>query len=171
MTDTTGESMTRIEARKIIRKHALTQYNATTVLLLLKLLDATFRKTSDNTEARIEMSSKRLMMAAGIQRKQLLRLLNQLAEDDILLDMECGEDVTCYLNLEPLTTLARYVDVQKAETKAQNVARTTAAREKRKALREAAIHEKSLQMVANFVKVHFELLARDNEARTLYASA
>lgn len=162
--------MTRIEARKIIRKHALTQYNATTVLLLLKLLDATYRKDKDNTEARIEMSSKRLMQAAGIQRKQLLRLLNQLAEDDILLDMECGEDVSCYLNLEPLTKLAKFVDVQKAEKKAQNVARTTAAREKRKALREAAIHEQALLRVANFVRVHFELLERDNAARTEYAA-
>jgi hypothetical protein len=108
--------MTRTEARKLIRKHALTQYSATAVLLLLKLLDATYRKENDNIEARIEIPAKRLMQAAGIQKQQLGRILDQMYEDNVLLDMERGKDVSCYLNLEPLTKLATFADVQKAET-------------------------------------------------------
>jgi hypothetical protein len=161
--------MNRIDARKIIRKHALTQYNATVVLVLQKLLDATFRKEKDNIEARIEMPAKRLMQAAGIQRRQLRRILEQLSDDNILLDLECNNDVSCYLNLEPLTKLATFVDVQKAEIKAKNAARTKAARDKRMERRNAAASEREMRQVANFVKVHFELLAHANEARSTYA--
>jgi hypothetical protein len=161
--------MTRIEARKTIRKHALTQYNATVVLVLQKLLDSTFRKDTDNIEARIEMPAKRLMQSAGVQRRQLRRILEQLSDASILLDMECGKDVCCYLNLEPLTKLATFVDVQKADIKARNAARTKAARDKRMERRNAIAHEREIRQVANFVKVHFELLEHANEARASYS--
>jgi hypothetical protein len=151
--------MTRNEARKIIKSHAPSKYSNSAVLLLLKLVDATYRKDKDNAERETETTTATLMRAAAIGDKQLRRILEQLTEDGVLLDVRrTAKHVTCHINLKALSVLPVFGDVQKADKKAQGEARTQAARERRQTVREisqtvnqtgdalnADLHEKTIK--------------------------
>lgn len=128
--------MTRNEARKIIRAHTQTKYSNSVLLLLLKLLDLTYRKDKDNPERQIEATAASLMRAAGIKHRQLLNIITQLSADGVLLEVRNGKHVSCRLNLEPLMDLEAYSDKHKADKKQQDEARTKRARDKRQQIRE-----------------------------------
>jgi hypothetical protein len=143
--------MTRNEARKIIKTHTQTRYSNSVLLLLLKIVDLTYHKDKDNAEREIETTAVSLMRAAGVKPRQFLNILTQLSEDGVLLNVSNGRHVSCRLNLEPLTQLEAYSDKHKAEKRAQEEARTKAARERRKTIREI---EQTVRKVG-------EALARD----------
>lgn len=128
--------MTRNEARKIIKTRVQTRYSNSVMLLLLKIVDLTYRKDKDNAEREIETTAASLMRAAAIETRQLARILNQLSDDAVLLNVSNGRHVSCRLNLEPLTRLEAYGDKQKAEKKAQSADRAAKARAARAARRD-----------------------------------
>jgi hypothetical protein len=130
-------AVTRNDARKLIKTHAPTKYSNSVVLLLLRIVDLTYRKDKDNAEHFVETPAASLMRSAAIGDKQLGRIFDQLSDDDVLQNIErrAGR-VSCRLNLEPLKELEPYGDKQRAEKKANDAARSQKAREKRTAIRE-----------------------------------
>src|SRR5579863_9677622 len=131
--------MTRSEARKIIKTHAPTKYSRSTEMLLLRLVDLNYRgeNNPDTVDREIKTTTISLCRAARVQGRQLARMVRQLAEDGVLLDVVCGvHHVTCRLNLEPLTKLEDYGEKHKEEKKRQDQARSAKARERRAELRE-----------------------------------
>lgn len=130
--------MTRNEARAIIKTKAQTRYSNSIMLLLLKIVDLTWRKNKDEAEIEITTTAANLMKAARVKERQLRTILNELSADQVLLDLTGGKHVSCRLNLEPIERLEVYGDKQKADRKAADAARTKAARERRHAMKEAS---------------------------------
>lgn len=129
--------MTRNDARKIIKTHTQTRYSNSVLLLLLRVVDLTYRKDKDNAERLVETTAANLMKTAAVGDKQLARILDQLSADGILLDVERSHKrVSCRLNLEPLSQLEPYGDKQKADKKAAADDRARKARERRQTIRE-----------------------------------
>lgn len=129
--------MTRNEARKIIKTHTQTRYSNSVLLLLLRVVDLTYRKDKDNAEREIETTTASLMRAAAVGDKQLGRIIDRLSADGVLSGVERSQrHVTCHLNLEPLTRLKAYGADQKTEKKAKAADRARKAREQRQKYRE-----------------------------------
>ena len=128
--------MTRSEARKIIKTHTQTKYSNSVVLLLLKLVDLTYRRDQDDVGREIETTTTNLMRAAGVKHRQICNILKQLVNDGILIDVQhTARKVSCRLDVEPLLLLEPFGDKQKAEKKKQDAERSQKAREQRAAQR------------------------------------
>jgi hypothetical protein len=128
--------VTRNEARKLIKTRVQTRYSNSVMLLLLKIVDLTYRKDKDNAECQIETTADSLMRAAAVKTRQFANIINQLSDDAVLLNVSNGKRVSCRLNLEPLTQLETYGDKQKAEKKVQGTDRAAKARAARAARRD-----------------------------------
>jgi hypothetical protein len=128
--------MTRNDARKIIKTYAQSRYPNSIMLLLLKLVDLTYRKDKDNAEIEIDTTAASLMKAARVRDRQLRNIITELAADQVLLDVTSGRRVSCRLNLEPLARFEVWGDKQKAERRAADAARTKKARERRHTIKE-----------------------------------
>ena len=128
--------LTRSEGRKLIKNNAQTAYSNTVVLLLLKMVDLTYRKDQDDVQRPIDTSTTNLMKSVAVGPKQLGRILKGLIAADILKDFSrSGHHVSCQLNLEPLQLLEPYVDKQKTAKKKKDAERSEKAREQRAAQR------------------------------------
>jgi hypothetical protein len=128
--------MNRNEARKIAKTHTQTRYSNSVLLLLLKLIDQTYRKDQDDVGRPIEATASSLKKAAAVGDKQLRRILDQLTADGVLTELErTHKHIVCRLNLEPLTKLEPFGDKQKADKKAQAADRAHTARVKRAGIR------------------------------------
>jgi hypothetical protein len=130
--------MTRNEARAVIKSHAQTRYSNSVMLLLLRIVDLTWRKNKDEAEIEITTTAALLMRAARVKERQLRTILNELSADQVLLDLTGGKHVSCRLNLEPIERLEVYGDKQKADRKAADAARTVQARERRQKIKAAS---------------------------------
>jgi hypothetical protein len=129
--------MTRNEARGAIKHRAASRYSNSVILLLLKLVDLTFRKNKDSAETLIETTIASLLRAAAIEVRQLKRILDQLITDGVLTNVERGGGhLSCRLNLASIVDLPVYGDTAKVDRKAANAERSKAARERRQELRE-----------------------------------
>jgi len=80
--------VTRNEARKIAKTHTQTRYSNSVLLLILKLIDMTYRKDHDDVSRPIEASTSTLKKAAAVGDKQLRRIIDQLTTDGVLTELE-----------------------------------------------------------------------------------
>jgi hypothetical protein len=128
--------VTRKEARDIIKNRTQTKYSNSVVLLLMKVLDLTYRKGQDDPGREIETTTANLMRAAGVKHRQIWNLIKQLGNDGVLVDVQHSfRKVSCRLNVEPLLLLEPYGDKLKAEKKQKDAERSRKAREQRAAQR------------------------------------
>ena len=131
-------SATRNEARKIIKNHSPTKYSNSVVLLLLRIVDLTYRKDKDNAEREVQTSAISLLKAAAVGEKQFGRILDQLTQDDVLKDVHrAGKKITCCLNLEPLKQLEQYGVKHETQKKEKAADRAAQARDQRQKLKDA----------------------------------
>ncbi len=151
--------MLRSEARNIIKKHIPSKYPTSTEMLLLKLVDLTYRKDSDDAERPITVTVSVTAKAARVRERQLKNILDQLSTDGILLDLKrTPKHISCRLGFAPISKLELYGEKRKAEKQERNDERTSKARESRAQMKEA-------QECASFVKQHFDVLAAENASR------
>jgi hypothetical protein len=103
-------------------------------MLLLKLLDLTYRPGGDDDAERpIKTTANALAKAARVRDRQFRNILEQLTADGILLDMErVHNHITCRIDYAPLMKLADYGQMKKEEKQEHNDDRAAAAREARK---------------------------------------
>ena len=132
-------SATRNEARKIIKNYAPTKYSNSVVLLLLRIVDLTYRKDKDNAEREVQTGAISLLKAAAVGEKQFGRILDQLTQDDVLKDVHrAGKKITCCLNLEPLKQLEQYGVKHETQKKEKAADRAAQARDQRQKLKDAS---------------------------------
>lgn len=130
--------MTRNDARKLIKTHIPSKYSNSIVLLLLRLVDLTYRKDKDNAEREITTTRASLLRAAAVKRRQLDYILVQLEQDGVLLDVSKGNHVTCRIDLDIIDHLPDFGETQIAEKKAHNADRAQKARDTRAAMKLAS---------------------------------
>lgn len=131
--------MTRNEARAAIKHRAASRYSNSIILLLLRLVDLTYRKNKDEAETLIETTTASLIRATHVGLRQVERILDELTTDGVLSNVERGgHNVSCRLNLAPIVGLPVYGDTQKADKKAADAERSRLARERRAQLKELA---------------------------------
>lgn len=152
--------MTRNDARKLIKTHIPSKYSNSVVLLLLRLVDLTYRKDKDNAEREITTTRASLLRAAAVKRRQLDYILVQLEQDGVLLDVSKGNHVTCRIDLDIIDHLPDFGETQIAEKKAHNADRAQKARDAREINRIEAAHRKAnADMALNGQPLH-NLLAK-----------
>jgi hypothetical protein len=140
--------MTRSEARKLIKTNAPSKYSNTVLMLLLRLVDLTYRKDKDNAEREITTTRASLLRAAAVERRQLDRILVQLEQDGVLLNVTKGNNVTCRIDFSRIEVLPAFGQVQREEKKAHNEDRAQKARDARAIDRIEAAYRKALADMA-----------------------
>ena len=122
--------MTRQEVRKVLTKLNLSNSEEK---VMLKILDATFRKNSDNPELMVNITSTQLQKAGRIGQRQLYNVIDQLQEKELILDVKTGSNVRCRLNIARIVTFPHFDPAPAKKVKAD---RAQKAREKRAEVRE-----------------------------------
>ena len=164
--------MTRSEARKTIKAYVPTKYSNSTEMLLLRLVDLTFRGTesADSIDRPIKATTESLAKAARVQPRQLAYLLKQLSQDGVLLDTVCGvRHTSCRLDLAPLNKLEAYSEKHKAEKQTQGQARTEKSRARRETVRELSMYVAATTQALNADLLDFAVkqsLLQDVDAKT-----
>jgi hypothetical protein len=130
--------MTRNEARKLIKTNAPSKYSNSIVLLLLRLVDLTYRKDKDNAALQITTTRASLLRAAAVERRQLDRILVQLEQEGVLLELSKGNNVTCRIDFSMIEVLPAFGETQRAEKQAHNADRAQKARDTRAATKLAS---------------------------------
>jgi hypothetical protein len=150
--------MTRNEARKLIKSNAPSKYSNSIVMLLLRLVDLTYRKDKDNAALEITTTRASLLRAAAVKRRQLDNILTQLIDDGVLLDVTKGNNVTCRIGFSRIESLPAFGEVQREEKKTHNADRAQKARDTREIDRiEAAYRNAQGQMAVNGRKLRSHL--------------
>lgn len=125
--------MTKTEARKLIRERVPSKYPKSTEMLLLKLVDLTYRPDSDDAERPIKTTVAVATKAARVGERQLRNIIGQLSSDGILIDVVRNpKHLACRVKYAPLFNLEVYGEKHKAEKQARNDDRAAAAREAHK---------------------------------------
>lgn len=150
--------MTRVEAKKIVKDHTPSKYSNTAVLILLKMVDLTYRSSKpgaaplpDNAELIVKTTISNLQRVGGVGTKQIGRVLTQLEDDGVLLNVERTarhfSGRVCFAELQKLDV---YGDTQKADKKAADADRAKRARDAREIDRvEAAYRKANADMALN----------------------
>jgi hypothetical protein len=154
--------VTRKEARDIIKGHAQTRYPNSVVLILLKIVDLTYRKQgADDAGREIHTTTASLMRAGRVKARQWANILKQLKDDRVLLDVEHTErHIACRLDLEPIARLEQWADKHKADRKAYDKKRTEKAREKRAQARAREAHALALAKYALLMEPWYKAFVR-----------
>jgi hypothetical protein len=152
--------MTRNEARKLIKSNAPSKYSNSIVMLLLRLVDLTYRKDKDNAALEVTTTRASLLRAAAVKRRQLDNILTQLIDDGVLLDVSKGNNVTCRIDFSRIEVLPAFGEVQREEKKAHNADRAEQARNTREINRIEAAYRKALADMAKNGQPLRNLLAK-----------
>ena len=108
----------------------------------------TYRKDKDDAEREITTTRASLLRSAAVARRQLDRILVQLEQDGVLLEVSKGNNVTCRIDFDAITALTEYGETQRVEKKAHNADRAEKARNTREIDRIEAAYRKALADMA-----------------------